>query len=93
MTVGKPHEKWLNEKDASDGWKVHRVTGVDMERNTITLDGVTVSLTSLLDVMSTGSQHFVFRSANARTESCRDLKTMTCWEKTKRRTTIIKATF
>ncbi|KAI5451954.1 hypothetical protein NCC49_001254 [Naganishia albida] len=41
LTVGKPHEKWLNEKDASDGWKVHRVTGVDMERNTITLDGVT----------------------------------------------------
>lgn len=92
MTVGKPQEKWLNEKDATEGWKVHRVTGVDMERNTITLDGVTVSLTSFLDVRLIESEHFVFRSVNVRTESCRDLKTMTCWERTKRRTTIIRAT-
>ncbi|KAJ9128334.1 hypothetical protein QFC24_000627 [Naganishia onofrii] len=41
LTVGKPQEKWLNGKDVSGGWKVHRVTGVDMEKNTITLDGVT----------------------------------------------------
>lgn len=34
----------MNGKDVSGGWKVHRVTGVDMEKNTITLDGVTVSI-------------------------------------------------
>jgi large subunit ribosomal protein L24 len=43
MVVGKPAEKFQNESTAVGGWKIHTVKYVDMERNTVFLDGVTVS--------------------------------------------------
>lgn len=44
LTVGKPEDKYVNGKDDKDGWKVHQVTQIDLERNKLRLNGVTVSL-------------------------------------------------
>lgn len=43
MVVGKPADKFQNEASVQDGWKIHTVKYIDMERNTVYLDGVTVS--------------------------------------------------
>jgi hypothetical protein len=42
--VGKAAEKYFDEtKGAKGGWKVHVVKAVDMERNRVYLEGVSVS--------------------------------------------------
>ncbi|KAJ9125565.1 hypothetical protein QFC22_000527 [Naganishia vaughanmartiniae] len=64
LTVGKPQEKWLNGKDLSGGWKVHRVTGVDMERNTVTLDGVTAVDREAMHVQHKRSNRILARPAD-----------------------------
>jgi large subunit ribosomal protein L24 len=43
LTVGKSQDKYVNGINENDGWKVHQVTQIDMERNTLRLSGVTVS--------------------------------------------------
>jgi large subunit ribosomal protein L24 len=41
--VGKPREKFLDEKEkASGGYKVYNVKSVDMEKNWLYLDGLSV---------------------------------------------------
>ncbi|EIW67882.1 hypothetical protein TREMEDRAFT_57378, partial [Tremella mesenterica DSM 1558] len=40
LTVGKPTDKYNNQQDTKDGWKVHVVKSVDMERNRVYLEGV-----------------------------------------------------
>jgi len=42
--VGKPKDKYLDEsKGAAGGWKVYTVHSVDMTRNRVYLNGLTVS--------------------------------------------------
>ncbi len=43
LTVGKAEDKFLDGRSTSGGWKVHEVTGLDMERNKVLLRDVTVS--------------------------------------------------
>jgi large subunit ribosomal protein L24 len=43
LRVGKPREKFLDEKEkASGGYKVYNVKSVDMEKNWLYLDGLSV---------------------------------------------------
>lgn len=43
--VGKPTEKYLDEAQGkAGGWKIYTVMSVDMERNRLYLDGLTVRL-------------------------------------------------
>lgn len=42
LVVGKPEDKWVDGATKDSGWKVHEVTGVDMERNRVLLKTVTV---------------------------------------------------
>jgi large subunit ribosomal protein L24 len=43
LLVGKKEDKFVNQKNADGGWKIHRVTAIDLERNTLKLNDVTVS--------------------------------------------------
>ncbi|WVQ80296.1 hypothetical protein IAT38_002401 [Cryptococcus sp. DSM 104549] len=40
LMVGKPTEKYKNERNTNEGWKVHTVKLVDVTRNRLFLDGV-----------------------------------------------------
>lgn len=45
LLVGKPAEKYVDEREkAAGGWKVYNVKNVDMERNWVYLDGLSVSV-------------------------------------------------
>jgi large subunit ribosomal protein L24 len=44
LLVGKKEDKFVDGRSVKGGgWKVHEVTGVDMEHNKVLLKGVTVS--------------------------------------------------
>jgi len=41
LLVGKPEDKFVDGRSVKGGWKVHEVTGLDMERNRVLLKNVT----------------------------------------------------
>jgi hypothetical protein len=57
LLVGKPHEKYMNDVEkAASGWKVYKVKGVDMAKNWLVLEGLSVSQgNSLLIIPVIGS--------------------------------------